>query len=76
MKNSALLASSLVFTVVAIGHLTRYVLGWDLIIGEYYVPLQGSLIAGIVTTLLAVWTYVASRVRQPSLAKLPGSIFP
>ena len=76
MKNSALLASSLVFTVVAIAHLARYVLGWDLIIGEYYVPLQGSLIAGVATTLLAIWTFIASRVRQPNPATLPRSMFP
>lgn len=61
MQKSPLLVSSLVFTVVAIGHLIRYFLGWDLIIDEYQVPLQGSLIAGVVTALLALWTFRASR---------------
>lgn len=61
MQKSALAISSLVFSLVTIGHIMRYLLGWDMIIGEFEVSLSASLFAGIATAVLATWTFLASR---------------
>lgn len=61
MQKTALTLSSLIFTFVAIGHFIRYFQGWDLIIGPYSASLDISLVAGIVTGLLAAFTFLGRR---------------
>lgn len=61
MQKSALLISSLVFTLVAIAHFVRYALGCEIIIGDYHLSLQTSLVAGIATGVLALWNFLGSR---------------
>ena len=61
MKNLALKVSGVIFLVVAVGHLVRFALEWDLIIGPWDVPMSASLYAGIGIGVLAVWALMVSR---------------
>ena len=50
-----------VFTAVALLQLLRVVLGWDVVINGFHVPLWGSIVAFAVATLLAVMVWRENR---------------
>jgi hypothetical protein len=49
--------SALIFTVVAIGHLTRLLKGWSVQIGPYSVPMSLSWFGLLIPALIAVWGF-------------------
>ncbi len=59
-KNNALRLSALVFALIALVHLLRLLLGWDMILGAFEAPQWVSLIALIIAGGLAWWMWTAS----------------
>lgn len=45
--------SILLFSLVAILHATRVILGWDMIIGDAHVPVWASVLGVVIPLLLA-----------------------
>jgi hypothetical protein len=52
-KNTILSYASVIFAAVAILHLLRYILGWDLSINNYFFPQWLSILSAIITAFLA-----------------------
>jgi len=50
-----LIVSTLIFTVVAVMHLLRLVLGWSVVLGMTSIPLWASLLAVLVSASIAIW---------------------
>ena len=63
MKNVALYISAVIFLLVAIVHLVRYAYGWTVSISAYTLPVNGSLVAGVVLLGLVAFLVVAARSR-------------
>ena len=59
-----LLIAAIVFTLVALAHLARIVLGWDAVIDGWSVPMSMSWVAAAVTGVLAYYGFVLRR-RSP-----------
>ena len=58
--------SSAIFLIVAIAHLVRAYFGWALIIGEWCVPVWGSLVAaGIIGILGLAGIRLAKKEQKP-----------
>jgi uncharacterized membrane protein len=55
--------SGFIFLVVAIVHLVRAVLGWQLLIGSWIVPIWISWAGAVVATFLAYEGFKHSRAR-------------
>jgi hypothetical protein len=51
----------LVFTLVALLQLVRVIMGWDVVINGFHVPLWGSIVAFLLATLLAVMVWRENR---------------
>ena len=60
MKKAALVVSGLVFSIVAILHIVRYVKGWQIIIDQFTVPMNSSIFAAIVSGILAIWMFMSA----------------
>lgn len=60
MKNTALVVSGLIFTLVAAIHVVRYMQGWDIVVAQQNIPLQVSIMGAGVSALLALWMFVAA----------------
>lgn len=60
MKNSALVIAGIIFTLVALLHVLRYAMGWEIMIASYAVPMQASLIGAVISILLALWMFIAA----------------
>ena len=56
-KNTILTFATIIFSVVAILHLLRYILGWDLTLNSCSLPEWGSILSIIITTFLAYHLY-------------------
>lgn len=52
-RNTILTFATVIFIAVAILHLLRYILGWDLTLNSYSFPQWGSILSIIITTSLA-----------------------
>ena len=52
-KNTILTFATIIFVAVAILHLLRYILGWDLTLNSYSFPQWGSILSAIITASLA-----------------------
>ena len=52
-KNTTLTFATVIFALVAILHLSRYILGWDLILNSYSFPQWGTILSTIITASLA-----------------------
>ena len=52
-KNTILTFATIIFVAVAILHLLRYILGWDLTLNSYSFPQWGSILSVIITASLA-----------------------
>ena len=50
-----LIVSTLIFTVVAVMHLLRLMLGWSVVLGMTSVPLWASLLVVLISASLAIW---------------------
>ena len=51
-RNTILTFATVIFVVVAILHLLRYILGWDLTINSYSFPEWASILSIIITASL------------------------
>jgi hypothetical protein len=62
MKTKAYLVfSALIFALVALVHLVRFLEGWTAQIGTWTIPTSASLVCVIVAGLLAFWGAVLAR---------------
>ena len=52
-KNTILTFATVIFVAVAILHLLRYILEWDLTLNSYSFPQWGSILSAIITASLA-----------------------
>ncbi len=52
---SYLIVSTLIFTVVAVMHLLRLVLGWSVMLGMTSIPLWVSVLALLISAGVAFW---------------------
>jgi hypothetical protein len=50
-----LIVSTLIFTVVAVMHLLRLMLGWSVVLGMTSVPLWVSVLALLISASVAIW---------------------
>lgn len=53
----ALIVSGTLFAIAALGHLVRYFLGWELVVGAYSIPVPWSLPGALIVAALAVWVF-------------------
>ena len=56
-KNTILSYATVIFAAVAILHLLRYILGWDLSLNNYSFPQWISILSAIITAFLAYQLY-------------------
>jgi len=56
-----LIVSAILFLLVALMHLLRFVLGWSVQIGTSDIPLWMSLVAVIVSVAFAIWGWSLTR---------------
>ena len=52
-KHTTLNFATVIFAAVAVLHLLRYILGWDLTLNSYSFPQWGSILSVIITASLA-----------------------
>jgi hypothetical protein len=60
-KTIPLIVAGIIFLLVAIGHLLRIVCNVVITVSAYTHPMWPSYVALIVTLLLAIWMFVASK---------------
>jgi len=60
-KNLALIVGGFLFALVTIAHLLRLYFGIEIMAANYVVPMMVSSVGAIITGLLAIWMFVASR---------------
>ena len=58
-KNSALVVAGVIFTLVALAHLARYFHKTEIIVSGHVLSLEVSLVAFVVSGLLAIWMFMA-----------------
>jgi hypothetical protein len=61
MKNSALIVAGIIFSIVTILHFVRYFKGWVILVGQYAIPPQWSVYAGVITGIVALWMFMAAK---------------
>lgn len=61
MQKPALYTAAVLFAAFALGHLGRFFLGVEIVVGGVVVPVTPSLPVGIALALLAVWMVRAAR---------------
>ncbi len=49
------MVSTVIFAIVAVAHLIRFMMGWPAILGTWDVPLSASLVAVLVSASVAIW---------------------
>jgi hypothetical protein len=59
MKDTALKVAGIVFFMVAMAHLLRSMLRFEIIIGGYALPVWYSLVGFIIPLLLSIWMFKA-----------------
>ncbi|MBI3602213.1 MAG: hypothetical protein HY209_04900 [Candidatus Omnitrophica bacterium] len=60
-EKMALQVAGTLFLLIAMVHLLRVILGWDVIIGGFIVPLWFSVVAALMTLALSVWMFKSAR---------------
>lgn len=60
MHNAALKVSGLLFLIIAVAHLVRFIYGTMVIVGTYVVPVWISGVAFAVCALLSLWMFKSS----------------
>ncbi len=61
MQKAALYTSGAIFAAIAVAHLARLIVGFEIVVGGVAAPLWVSLPGALVAALLAVWMVVAAR---------------
>jgi hypothetical protein len=61
MQKAALYTATVIFLVVSLAHLLRYVAETEIVVGGVVVPVSLSLVIGLVFMGLALWQFVAGR---------------
>jgi hypothetical protein len=62
MKTKAYLVfSAVIFALVALAHLIRFLEGWNAQVGTWTIPADASLVCVIAASLLAVWGALLAR---------------
>ena len=61
MKSIALFISGAIFLIVSAAHFYRYYKAIEILVGGFVIPVQWSLIGGIVTLVLALWMLNVAR---------------
>ncbi len=62
MKTKAyLIVSTMIFALVGLVHLLRFVMGWSAQVGTWSVPLWMSLLAVLVSLSIALWGVTLAR---------------
>jgi hypothetical protein len=56
-----LVFSALIFALVALAHLVRFIEGWHAQVGTWTIPADASLVCVIVAGLLAIWGALLAR---------------
>lgn len=65
MKNKALYTSGIIFLIVSIAQFLRYKLGIMMIMGNnHHIPIGLSLYISIVVLCVAVWMFIAARMKD------------
>ena len=59
-KRIPLVVSGIIFAFVALIHYLRLIYHWQITVSGHSVPMSASIIALIVTGLLALWMFVAA----------------
>lgn len=67
--------ASVLFLLVAIGHLARMVLGWKITIGSYAFPMWPSVVVIVVAVVLGVWLWMLAGCSKPE-ATIPPTTPP
>lgn len=60
MKTAALIVSGLIFLLMCVLHIIRYINGWTIVVAGNTIPLDASIFGAIVTGILAIWMFIAS----------------
>lgn len=63
-KNPALITAGIIFSLVSLAHLLRIISHAEIRVGEAILPMNISYIGFIITLLLALWMFSASRSNQ------------
>ncbi len=61
MQKAALYTSGAIFAAIAIAHLARLVVGFEIVVGGVVAPPWVSFPGALVAALLAVWMVAAAR---------------
>ncbi len=64
MKNYALITAGTIFGLMALGHLLRVLMKFQITINGMLIPWEWSVPLFAVALILAVWMFVAARSRQ------------
>ncbi len=61
MQKIALRTAGTIFLLVAIAHLVRLILGPQIMVGNFVMPLWPSVIAFVVMLALAIWMFKSAK---------------
>ncbi|HHF7366816.1 TPA: hypothetical protein ACPSKY_003780 [Legionella bozemanae] len=59
-KRIPLVVAGVIFTLVALIHVLRIVYHWQITAAGYNFPMTGSIVALIISAILALWMFVAA----------------
>ncbi len=60
-KKIPLIVAGIIFSLVALIHLLRLIFGWEIIIDGNIVPMSVSTVGFIISLILAIWMFTASK---------------
>ena len=61
MQKAALYTSGTIFAAVAVIHLARLIVGFEIVVGGIVVPVRMSFLGALIAGVLAVWMAVAAQ---------------
>ena len=61
MQKAALITAGIIFALLAISHVIRWLAPVEILIGGNNLPLSISLLSGIFLSLLSIWMFVAAK---------------
>jgi hypothetical protein len=61
MKTNALWFATIIFLLITIAHIVRYLKKWTIVVADFNVPVEWSLYAAIVIGLITIWMWVAAK---------------
>ena len=72
MQKAALTTAGIIFALLAISHVIRWLAPVDILIGGNNLPLSISLLSGIFLSLLSIWMFVAAKNMKESSKENEG----